>query len=128
MIFQRGLLNFMQIGVHIAKGSLRSSKSSLRMSGVSDFCSFKLHFFSVMLLHTSIFNWSLMHLDWRDIVVVAALDCADEMNTATCREFEVYGYPTLRFFPPNSPPHNVSKTKTDNNYSSSFESQLANLR
>ena len=36
--------------------------------------------------------------------MVAGIDCADENNTATCREFEIMGYPTLRLYGPNSPP------------------------
>ncbi|CAG7733616.1 unnamed protein product [Allacma fusca] len=41
---------------------------------------------------------------WREVVVVAAIDCADDNNTPACREFNIMGYPTLRLFPPRSPP------------------------
>lgn len=37
---------------------------------------------------------------WRGVVQVAALDCADDQNSALCREYEVMGYPTLRYFGP----------------------------
>ena len=39
-------------------------------------------------------------LGWHRVVRVGALDCADEANSATCREYEVMGYPTLKFMPP----------------------------
>ena len=42
--------------------------------------------------------------DWRNVVVVAGIDCADDNNTATCREFEIMGYPTLKLFPAHAPP------------------------
>jgi thiol oxidase len=32
--------------------------------------------------------------------MVAAIDCSDDVNSDTCREFEVMGYPTIRYFPP----------------------------
>ena len=33
---------------------------------------------------------------------MGAIDCANDDNMPTCREFEVMGYPTLKFFPPKS--------------------------
>eukprot|EP00091_Calanus_sinicus_P000720 TRINITY_DN10655_c0_g1_i1.p1 TRINITY_DN10655_c0_g1~~TRINITY_DN10655_c0_g1_i1.p1 ORF type:complete len:149 (-),score=34.02 TRINITY_DN10655_c0_g1_i1:479-925(-) len=40
---------------------------------------------------------------WRDVISVAAIDCAMEENMPTCREYEVMGYPSLKFFTPNTP-------------------------
>ena len=34
---------------------------------------------------------------------MAAIDCAMEENMPTCREYEVMGYPSLKFFTPNTP-------------------------
>ncbi|MBZ3887486.1 Sulfhydryl oxidase 1 [Sciurus carolinensis] len=36
--------------------------------------------------------------DWRPALNLAALDCADESNTAVCRNFSISGFPTVRFF------------------------------
>lgn len=36
--------------------------------------------------------------DWRPVVRVAAIDCANELNTPLCREYEIMAYPTLRYF------------------------------
>ena len=36
-------------------------------------------------------------------MTVAAIDCAMEANMPTCREYEVMGYPTIKFFSPNTP-------------------------
>ena len=36
-------------------------------------------------------------------MAVAAIDCAMEYNMETCREYEVMGYPTIKFFSPNTP-------------------------
>ncbi|XP_027977322.1 LOW QUALITY PROTEIN: sulfhydryl oxidase 1 [Eumetopias jubatus] len=36
--------------------------------------------------------------DWRPALNLAALDCADETNSATCRDFNIPGFPTVRFF------------------------------
>ena len=40
---------------------------------------------------------------WRSVMAVAAIDCAIEANMPTCREYEVMGYPTIKFFSPNTP-------------------------
>ena len=37
------------------------------------------------------------------MISVGAIDCAAEENMPTCREYEVMGYPTLKFFTPNTP-------------------------
>ena len=36
-------------------------------------------------------------------MAVGAIDCAQEVNMPTCREYEVMGYPTIKFFSPNTP-------------------------
>lgn len=33
---------------------------------------------------------------------LAAIDCAQDENVATCREYDIMGYPSLKFFPPNA--------------------------
>lgn len=38
---------------------------------------------------------------WNDIVSIGAIDCSDEDNSPICREFEIMGYPTLRYFHEN---------------------------
>uniref|UniRef100_A0A1L8EFK0 Sulfhydryl oxidase n=1 Tax=Haematobia irritans TaxID=7368 RepID=A0A1L8EFK0_HAEIR len=38
--------------------------------------------------------------DWRDILPIAAIDCAAESNNDICRNYEVMAYPTLRYFGP----------------------------
>lgn len=38
---------------------------------------------------------------WRSVVQVAAVDCANDLNSALCREYEIMGYPTMRFFGPH---------------------------
>merc|ERR1719300_1050310 len=39
---------------------------------------------------------------WRGVMAVAAIDCAMEYNMPTCREYEIMGYPTIKFFSPNT--------------------------
>ncbi|XP_007935878.1 sulfhydryl oxidase 1 [Orycteropus afer afer] len=36
--------------------------------------------------------------DWKPALNLAALDCADETNNAVCRDFNILGFPTVRFF------------------------------
>lgn len=43
---------------------------------------------------------------WRDVAIVAAIDCSNDDNNGLCRDFEVMGYPTIRYF---SPHHTDSK-------------------
>ncbi|KAB0796969.1 hypothetical protein PPYR_11030 [Photinus pyralis] len=38
---------------------------------------------------------------WKDVVVIAAIDCNDEDNSQLCRDFEIMAYPTLRYFHEN---------------------------
>ena len=39
---------------------------------------------------------------WSEVMGVAAIDCAAEANMPTCREYEVMGYPSIKFFPPGT--------------------------
>lgn len=41
---------------------------------------------------------SRMAKDWRQIIHVGAIDCAEERNLATCTHYRVEGYPTVKFF------------------------------
>ncbi|XP_012227767.1 sulfhydryl oxidase 2 [Linepithema humile] len=43
-------------------------------------------------------------LSWNDIVVVAAIDCADDENNPICREYEIMHYPMLKYFSVNAHP------------------------
>ena len=36
------------------------------------------------------------------MIRLAAIDCADDSNVATCRNYDIMGYPTLKFFPPKA--------------------------
>ncbi|EFN87085.1 sulfhydryl oxidase 1 [Harpegnathos saltator] len=41
---------------------------------------------------------------WNDIVVVAAIDCADDENNPICRDYEIMHYPMLKYFSVNAHP------------------------
>ncbi|KYN11595.1 PREDICTED: sulfhydryl oxidase 2-like [Trachymyrmex cornetzi] len=41
-------------------------------------------------------------LSWNDIVVVSAIDCADDDNNPICREYEIMHYPMLKYFSINA--------------------------
>jgi len=41
-------------------------------------------------------------LAWSDIVVVSAIDCADDDNNPICREYEIMHYPMLKYFSINA--------------------------
>ncbi|GLV42737.1 Quiescin sulfhydryl oxidase 1 [Carabus blaptoides fortunei] len=46
-------------------------------------------------------SWKALGTDvrgWKDLVGIGAIDCSDEDNASICREFEILGYPTLRYF------------------------------
>ncbi|XP_036610665.1 sulfhydryl oxidase 1 [Trichosurus vulpecula] len=36
--------------------------------------------------------------DWRPVIKVAALDCAEEANSEICRNFGIHAYPSVKFF------------------------------
>lgn len=38
--------------------------------------------------------------DWRDVIKIGVIDCADEENLPLCREYEANQKPTVRYFPP----------------------------
>ncbi|XP_066436603.1 sulfhydryl oxidase 2 isoform X2 [Eleutherodactylus coqui] len=38
--------------------------------------------------------------DWHPAVRIGVLNCADEENTAVCKDYDVHFYPTFRFFAP----------------------------
>lgn len=38
---------------------------------------------------------------WKSMIAVGAIDCSDDDNSAICRDFEIMGYPTLRYFHEN---------------------------
>jgi len=40
---------------------------------------------------------------WRSVISVGSIDCAMEENMPTCREYEVMGYPSIKFFSPATP-------------------------
>lgn len=49
-------------------------------------------------------SWKALGTDlrgWKNIVSIGAIDCSDEDNSPICREFEIMGYPTLRYFHEN---------------------------
>ena len=46
----------------------------------------------LLLLTGAIFIFS----DWRPALNLAVLDCAEETNSAVCREFNIAGFPTVR--------------------------------
>ncbi|KAM5145226.1 sulfhydryl oxidase 1 isoform 2-T2 [Callospermophilus lateralis] len=49
-------------------------------------------------LFQSLQGSSCLSRNWRPALNLAALDCADESNTAICRDFSISGFPTVRFF------------------------------
>jgi len=42
-------------------------------------------------------------------VKVGVIDCSNEINSQTCRDYEVMAYPTVRYFPPRPVPSNIGK-------------------
>lgn len=40
-----------------------------------------------------------MLLGWSKVIKVGAIDCAKDENIPLCRDYEIMGYPTLKFFP-----------------------------
>nr|XP_054769735.1 sulfhydryl oxidase 2-like [Lytechinus pictus] len=49
--------------------------------------------------------------DWKHVVIVAAIDCADKANTEVCRKHDVHGYPSLKSFPPYTKADNMTGAK-----------------
>lgn len=49
-------------------------------------------------------SWKALATDlreWKHHVEIGAIDCSDEDNSPICRNFEILGYPTLRYFHEN---------------------------
>ncbi len=40
---------------------------------------------------------------WHDIISVSATDCAAASNADLCKKYKIQGYPTLKFFTPETP-------------------------
>ena len=38
-------------------------------------------------------------LGWEKVIKIGVVDCAKDENVPLCREYEVMGYPTLKYFP-----------------------------
>ncbi|RZF42876.1 hypothetical protein LSTR_LSTR017406, partial [Laodelphax striatellus] len=41
--------------------------------------------------------------DWRDVVGIGAVDCANDKNNQLCRDYEIMAYPSLKMYPVHSP-------------------------
>ncbi|XP_075229381.1 sulfhydryl oxidase 1-like [Lycorma delicatula] len=54
--------------------------------------------------------------NWRDVVAIGAVDCANDSNNQLCRDYEIMAYPSIKVFPINSP---------DNFLGDSFEKDSA---
>ena len=37
--------------------------------------------------------------EWEKVIKIGVVDCALDENIPLCREYEIMGYPTLKFFP-----------------------------
>ncbi|CAI6363615.1 unnamed protein product [Macrosiphum euphorbiae] len=46
---------------------------------------------------------------WRNYVKVGVIDCSNEINSQTCRDYEVMAYPTVRYFPPQPASSDIGK-------------------
>ncbi|XP_024943491.1 sulfhydryl oxidase 2 [Cephus cinctus] len=78
------------------KSNIYGSKSSWLVEFYNSWCGFCRRFAP---------TWKELAQDilaWKDIVVVAAIDCADDDNNPICREYEVMHYPMLKFFSVNA--------------------------
>lgn len=52
--------------------------------------------------------------DWSSVVKLAVIDCAEDRNSDICRDYEIYMYPSLRYFPPSfKAMRDYSKPKLD---------------
>ncbi|XP_078381919.1 sulfhydryl oxidase 1-like isoform X2 [Oculina patagonica] len=51
-----------------------------------------------------------MTKDWRHLIHVAAIDCAEERNLATCVHYQIEGYPSVKFFNASAPASNLGET------------------
>lgn len=46
---------------------------------------------------------------WRNYVKVGVIDCSNEKNSQTCRNYEIMAYPTVRYFSPQPASNNIGK-------------------
>lgn len=47
-----------------------------------------------------------MFTAWSKVVKIGTVDCANEVNSDLCREYEIMAYPTLKYFAPHTPKGN----------------------
>ena len=45
------------------------------------------------------------------MIRLAAIDCAQDENVATCRDYDIMGYPSLKFFPPKAAKSEVGQLR-----------------
>ena len=45
------------------------------------------------------------------MIRLAAIDCAHDENVATCRNYDIMGYPTLKFFPPKAATKDIGEAR-----------------
>ena len=39
--------------------------------------------------------------DWSSVIKLAVIDCSEDRNAEICRDYEIYMYPSMRYFPPS---------------------------
>ncbi|KZC13020.1 Sulfhydryl oxidase 1, partial [Dufourea novaeangliae] len=64
---------------------------------------------------------------WKDIVVIAAIDCADDDNNPICREYEIMHYPMLKYFSVNAHTSFTGLVMEKDNSVSKLRRNLINL-
>lgn len=64
---------------------------------------------------------------WRDVAIVSAIDCSADENNGLCREFEVMGYPTIRYFSPHHTDHKKFGIAAEGQERRSLRKQLVNF-
>lgn len=77
--------------------------SSLRSTVLGSRSAWAVEFFASWCGHCIAFapTWKALANDikeWRPALNLAVLDCADESNSKVCRDFNIPGFPTVRFF------------------------------
>ncbi|XP_019870515.2 sulfhydryl oxidase 1-like isoform X1 [Aethina tumida] len=78
--------------IHNFKSSVYGSKNAWLIEFYNSYCGFCQRF------APSWKEFATTVKDWKNRVAVGAIDCANEENNPLCREFEIMGYPTLRYF------------------------------
>ena len=53
---------------------------------------------------------------WSNVISVAAIDCAQEGNMPICRDYEIMGYPSIKFFLPQAPISNRGVLRKGHSY------------